>query len=167
MDARMDQSAAPELQLVLFKVADQTYGVEIQQVQRLLPIPPITRIPGAPEFVEGVIEVRGDVVPVVNMKARLGLDDTSYPQDGRVIIVEAHGSQLGLMVDAVTEVFRIAADAIETPEQASLKVDDPMLKGIGKDGERLIVLVEAEHILSAEAHQQLAPATSQAQALAA
>lgn len=152
MSEAAEATAVAEQQLVLFRVEQEVYGLDIQRVQRLLPIPPITKIPGAPDFVEGVTEVRGEVVPVVNMKKRMGYPKTDWSEEARVIIVELDGQDvhLGLIVDAVTEVFKLPTSDIEPVDEAAVKFQDPIVTGIGKDGERLIVLIDANYILSGE-----------------
>ncbi|MBC7286544.1 MAG: purine-binding chemotaxis protein CheW [Armatimonadetes bacterium] len=152
MTKAAEAGAASEQQLVLFRVSKEVYGIDIHKVQRLLPIPPITKIPGAPDFVEGVTEVRGEVVPVVNMRKRMGYQDTEWSDEARVIIVELDGydAHLGLIVDGVSEVFKLPMSEIEPVSEAAVKFRDPLVTGIGKDGERLIVLIDPNYILGAE-----------------
>ncbi len=151
-----------EKQLVLFRVADQTYGLDIHCVQRLLAMPRITRIPGAAGCIAGVTEVRGEVVPLLDMRRRLGCGQFEAGEDGRVVIVETSAGQVGLMVDAVTEVFRLPVSSIEMREQTSVSIDDEIVRGIGKDGDRLIILLDNEKLLRAHEQAQADEMTHQA-----
>lgn len=155
MDDGAGMAAGPEEQLVLFRIAGQTYGLDIHCVQRLLAMPAVTRIPGAPGCVAGVTEVRGQVVPLIDMRRRLGQEPADEAESRRVVIVESGGSQVGLVVDAVTEVFRLPASAVEAREETAVSLDDPLVRGIGKDGQRLIILLDNEEILAPEEQGQL------------
>lgn len=152
MSPQAETAPVAEQQLVLFRIGKEIYGLDIHKVQRLLPIPPITKIPGAPDFVEGVTEVRGEVVPVINMKKRMGYSDAQWSEEARVIIVELDDQDvhLGLIVDAVTEVFKLPTADIEPVDEAAIKFQDPIVSGIGKDGDRLIVLINANYILTSD-----------------
>lgn len=147
--AQSRRSPEADRQFVLFTVGQQVYGVEIRRVQRLLQIPAVTPVPGAPEFVEGVTEIRGKVVALVNTKRRLHMHDTSWTDEARVIIVElSNDTHIGLIVDSVNEVARIPADQIEPPQRAGVTEHDPIAFGIAKHNNRLVILLDPDNILT-------------------
>ncbi|HEM55171.1 MAG TPA: purine-binding chemotaxis protein CheW, partial [Thermodesulfobium narugense] len=94
-----------EIQLVVFKLANEFYGIEISSVQEIIKIQDITRVPKAPDFVEGVINLRGKIVPIVDLRKRFELGQTERTKDTRVIVVETSGNIVGFIVDLVTEIL--------------------------------------------------------------
>ncbi len=146
------QSGMPrEQQLVLFQLENEDYGVDIYSVQRLIQIPEITPVPRAPKFVAGVIEVRGDIIPVINLKSRFGFQNTDVDRNGRVIITEIGDQIVGFLVDAISEVTRIAEGDIEPPSRIVSDVDSEFIAGVGKqvkdEHTRLIIILDLEMVL--------------------
>ena len=138
-------------QLVIFKLADEEFGVDILKVNEIEKLDQgITRVPKAPAFVEGVINLRGEVIPIVDLRRRFGLAMREIGYDSRVIIVEAGGNKVGMTVDAVVEVARINESAIEPAPSIIKGVNSYYLSGVAKLGERLIVLLDLEKALTAE-----------------
>jgi purine-binding chemotaxis protein CheW len=141
-----------EQQLVLFQLAGEDYGVDIYGVQRLIEVPEITRVPRAPDFVAGVIDVRGDVIPVINLKKRFGLDHTENAENGRIVIVEIGEQIVGFLVDGVSEVTRLSGEDIEPPSAIVAGTDTEFIAGIGKQKKgnrnRLIIVLDPEKILT-------------------
>ncbi|HEX7713958.1 MAG TPA: chemotaxis protein CheW [Bacillota bacterium] len=138
-------------QLVIFKLADEEFGVDILKVNEIEKLDQgITRVPKAPAFVEGVINLRGEVIPIVDLRRRFGLAMREIGYDSRVIIVEAGGNKVGMTVDAVVEVARINESAIEPAPSITKGVNSYYLSGVAKLGERLIVLLDLEKALTAE-----------------
>jgi len=148
-----------EEQLVVFELGDESYGVNVTQVQSIIPIQDIVTVPGAPSFVEGVINLRGAVVPVVDLQTRFEL---SLPPNGRravIVIVELDDLQVGLIVDKVTEVIKIPETDIEPPSPLLASVDTAYLRGIGKfKEEQLVILLDLVRIFSSEEQRALAQA---------
>ncbi len=141
-------AAHEERQLVIFDLAAESYGVDINAVQGIIRMQTITRVPRTPEFVEGVINLRGEVIPVVDLRKRFGLTATEETKDSRIVVVYIGGQQVGMVVDAVTEVLRIAADSIEPPSSVITSADSAYLMGIAKLEDRLITLLDLEQALS-------------------
>ena len=112
-----------ERQLVIFDLAAESYGVDINAVQGIIRMQTITKVPRTPEFVEGVINLRGEVIPVVDLRKRFGLTATEETKDSRIVVVYIGGQQVGMVVDAVTEVLRISADSIEPPRAVTESSD--------------------------------------------
>ena len=142
-------------QLVVFELNGEAYGVEVARVQGIIPLQPISVVPGAPAFIEGVINLRGAVVPVVDLRIRFGL---SLPTNGHkpvIVIVELANLHIGLIVDKVTDVTKIAETAIEPPSPLLTSVDTAYLRGIGKFKERLVILLDLGRVFSLEEKQTL------------
>ena len=104
-----------ENQLVVFDLANEHYGVDIAAVEGIIKIQPITAVPRAPSFVEGVTNLRGKVLPVIDLHKRFGLVGVEATKDTRIVVVEMNGTTVGIVVDAVSEVLRISPEAIEPP----------------------------------------------------
>jgi purine-binding chemotaxis protein CheW len=148
-----------EEKLVVFELAGAPYGVNVAQVQSIIPRQEIVTVPGAPSFVEGVVNLRGTIVPVVDMRRRFALPVPTDKQKAVIVIVELEHLQVGLMVDKVTEVTKIAATDIEPPSPLLAGVDTAYLRGIGKVGEqRVIILLDLARIFSRDEQQALAAA---------
>ncbi len=145
-----------EHQLVLFQLSDEDYGVDIYSVQRLIQVPEVTRVPQAPEYVEGVIDVRGDIIPVINLKKRFGFDTTEVSGDGRIVITETGEHIVGFLVDAVSEVTRLSNEDIEPPAPVVVGDRADYVAGIGKQSasgsntSRLIIVLDVAKVLAAE-----------------
>lgn len=149
------------LQLTSFRLGGEEYAVDIAAVQEIVRMSTITRVPKAPAFVEGVINLRGHIVPVIDLRKRFGLAALEPTKATRIVIIQAQGKTIGLIVDAVSEVVRIASSAVSaTPEMVTSGVDAAFFKGVGQLGERLIILLELSHLMSNEEAGALAPATS-------
>lgn len=152
----MEKHGLVEEQVVVFKLNDEMYGVEVHQVQSIIPIQEIAIVPGAPDFIEGVINLRGAVVPVVDLRIRFNLSQPKTVSKSVIVIVEVNELKVGLVVDKVTEVTRIPESAIEPPSPLLTSVDTAYLRGIGKlDGERVIVLLDLQQIFSLREQQHL------------
>ncbi len=146
-------------QLVLFKLGAEEFGVNILQVKEIEKLDQgITRVPRAPHFVEGIINLRGDIIPIVDLRKRFGLTVPSLGYDSRVMIVEVGEALVGMLVDAVVEVLRIPVSSIEPPPPITAGVNSYYLSGIAKIEERLIVLLNLERALSADEAKELAEA---------
>lgn len=104
-----------EKQLVIFDLAEETYGVDIGSVREIIRIQEITKVPRTPEFVEGVINLRGKVIPVIALRKRFRFHQAEATKDTRIVVVDIGGTDIGVVVDAVTEVLRLSGDAVEPP----------------------------------------------------
>ena len=149
-DADEDRGTESLIQLVGFHLGDEEYGFEIQRVQEINRIVEITRVPRTPDFVMGVINLRGKVIPVINLRERFGLPPKEADKDTRIVVVEIQNKILGIMVDAVSEVLRIPASTIEPPPDIVTGVDAAYIEGIAKLPERLLILLDLDKILSRE-----------------
>ena len=144
-----------EQQLVIFELANEFYGVEIATVEGIIKMQPITAVPHAPPFVEGVTNLRGAVLPVIDLRKRFGLAQQPPTRDSRIVVVVMGQLKVGIVVDGVSEVLRVPDEAIEPPSPLVTTVDSSFIKGIAKIAERLIILVALSKVLTAAEQQQL------------
>ncbi len=155
-----------ELQLVTFMLGDEEYGVPISQIQEIDRLSRITRVPRAAKFVEGVTNLRGEVIPVLDTRRRFDLEARASDDRSRIIIVELGGVKTGLIVDSVREVLSLSRkDIAPPPEAIHSGVDQKFISGIGKvdSGKRMVVLLDVEKILSRTEQAQLAEVPLQQQ----
>ncbi|MCC7354165.1 MAG: chemotaxis protein CheW [Anaerolineae bacterium] len=139
-----------EEQLVVFELAGESYGVEISRVQEIDRMQQITVVPRTPAFVEGVINLRGRITPVVDTRTRFGLPKAEVTPLTRIVVVKAGEEWVGLVVDAVSEVLRIPVDSIEPPSAMVTTADSAYLRGIAKLDQRLIILLDLDRVLDKE-----------------
>jgi|SRR3972149_2097086 len=146
-------TASGLLQLVSFNLGDEEYGVEILKVQEINRMVHITRVPKAPHFVEGVINLRGKVIPIVDLRKRFGLPEKAPDRNTRIIVVETTGKTVGLIVDGVSEVLRLSSDTIEPPPPMVAGVDAEYIWGVGKLEDRLLILLDLGKVLAKETQE--------------
>lgn len=144
-----DTQISSELQLVIFRLAQEEYGLPITKVQEINRLVPITKLPQTPSFMEGVINLRGRIIPVIDLRKRFQLTVTEHTEDNRIIIVEVNGQTVGVIVDAVTEVVRLPAASVEPPPPAFI-LDAQYIHGVGKLDERLLILLDIDKILTSQ-----------------
>ena len=145
----------PEEQLVTFSLGSEEFGVDIMCVQEIIRIPPITRVPKAPNYVEGVINLRGNVLPVISLRTRFGMTRAEETDLSRIIVLQVQTKVFGIRVDAVTEVLRLDSETIEPPPPIAIGMDSQFIRGVGKIGERLLILLELDQIMSGEISHEL------------
>lgn len=138
-----------ELQLVVFRLAKEEYGLPITKVQEINRLVPITKLPQTPSFMEGIINLRGRIIPVIDLRKRFSLAISEHNDDTRIIIVEVSGQTVGIIVDAVTEVVRLPAASVEPPPPTFI-LDARYIYGVGKIDGRLLILLEIDNILTTQ-----------------
>jgi purine-binding chemotaxis protein CheW len=139
-----------EMQLVAFKVGREDFGVDVKKVEGVISMVNITRMPRTPDFVEGIINLRGQIVAVVDLAARLGIDAAELGSATRIVVVEAQEVKVGLIVES-PEVINISNDDIEaSPTIASSDVNSSFIRGVVKLGDRLLILLDVDRVLSDE-----------------
>ncbi len=143
------------LQLVSFLIGDEEYGVDILLVQEIIRMMEITKVPNSPDFVDGVVNLRGRIIPVIDLRAKLGMPRKEHDKNTRIIVVEVAGKTVGFIVDAVTEVLRIPASITEPPPDIVAGVNAEFIKAVGKLDDRLLILIDIEKILSTQEKIQL------------
>ena len=155
MDDIMQRKDDELLQLVTFSTGDEEFGVDILKVQEIILPMAITKVPKAPEFVEGVINLRGKVIPVIDLRRRFGLK--SKPQDKytRIIVIEINEMIVGFVVDSISEVLRIPASTVEPPPPVVAGLESEYISGVGKLADRLLILLDLDRLLSKEDQEAL------------
>lgn len=136
-----------ELQLVTFRLANEEYGLPITKVREINRLVPVTKLPQTPSFMEGIINLRGLIIPVIDLRKRFEMTIGAHDEDTRIIIVEISGQIVGVIVDAVTEVVRLHTANIE-PAPATVAVDLQYIDGVGKIDDRLIILLDIDKVLT-------------------
>lgn len=139
-----------ERQLVTFKVADEEFAVDIMQVQEIIRLEKVTKVPHAPGFVEGVVNLRGSVLPVIDLRKRVHIGTKVYSDATRVVVVDLKGVKTGIIVDSVSEVMRVHTRHIEpAPAIVRSRYGDEIIEGVGKlnNGERMFLLLRAAELL--------------------
>ncbi len=139
-----------EDQMVTFSLASEEFGIDIMKVQEIIRIPPITRVPKARDFIEGVINLRGNVIPVVNLRVRFGMPLEKETDLSRIVVLQINGKVFGIRVDGVTEVLRLNSESIEPPPPIALGMDANFIRGVGKIGERLLILLKPDQLMDGD-----------------
>lgn len=152
----MSQSnSIQDCQVVVFNLDKQVYGVPISAVLEIIRMEEITGLPQAPHFIEGIIEIRGKVIPVMDLRKRFGLQVTGHTQATRIIIVDMDNTTMGIIVDSVTEVLQIASESVEPPPPVVSGVDQAFLDGIALLDKRMIILLNLARVLHDEEKEAL------------
>jgi purine-binding chemotaxis protein CheW len=146
--AERDYETGEEIQVVAFQLGKEEYAVDILNVQEINKLLNITRIPRAEKHFEGVVNLRGNIIPVINLHTRFNLESIGDEDDKRIIVFQFEDVRAGIIVDQVSEVLRIKTKDIEEASYNSL--DARMIKGIAKVGERLLILLDLKKILGLE-----------------
>ena len=142
------------VQLVSFMLDDVEYGVDILSVHEILRFPELTRLPNTPPFIKGVINLRGNVIPVVDMRIRFGFKEGAVTDLTRIIVVETDGKQVGILVDNVYQVVRIPVSSIDPPSDLITGISEDFISGIGRLRDRLIVLLNMTQIIFLEDNEE-------------
>ena len=143
-------------QIVGLELAGELYGVEIGRVQEIIRMQPTTVVPNGPAFVEGLTNLRGHVIPVMDLRKRFGLAASEPTRRSRIVVAEMGGHIVGLVVDAVSEVLRVDADQVEPPSSLVTTAESAYLRGVAKLEERLVLLLDLSRILSTGEGEALA-----------
>jgi purine-binding chemotaxis protein CheW len=136
-----------ELQIVGFRVGQQSFGVPISVIHEIVRVPEITAVPDSPDFVEGVINLRGKIVPVVDLRKRFGEKTITCNRKNRILVSESEGKLVGLIVDAASEVLKISESEIDPPPQVLEQRELNYVTGLGKLDGRLIILIDLNKTL--------------------
>jgi purine-binding chemotaxis protein CheW len=139
-----------DLQVVGFRIGNETFGVRIASVREIVRVPEITTVPSAPETVEGVINLRGKIIPVMDLRKRFGHVDIQPDKKNRILVVELQNKLVGLIVNAASEVLKIPPSEIEAPGSVFAEGESSYVTGVGKLKGRLIILLDVSKLL----HQQ-------------
>ena len=146
MNAR-NPAMEKDLQVVGFRIGNETFGVRIGSVREIVRVPEITAVPSAPETVEGVINLRGKIIPVMDLRKRFGQSEIQPDKKNRILVVELEGKLVGLIVNAASEVLKIAPSDIEAPGNLFSEGESSYVTGVGKLKGRLIILLDIAKLL--------------------
>lgn len=138
------------LQLVSFCLSGEEYGIDILSVQEINRMLPLTRVPNAPATVEGIINLRGKVIPVMNLRKKFSLGEKEADKDTRIIVVNVEKRTIGIIVDSVSEVLRLQSDKVQPSPSLVSNKQSEYIKGIGKVGERLLILLDLSQVFNEE-----------------
>lgn len=134
---------------VIFRLGDEEFGIDVMNIKEIAKITTITRVPRSADFIEGVINLRGSLATVINLRKRFGFKPKEIDADSRIIIAELEDKPVGILVDAATEVLRIPVSDIEaTPEMVTTEISKEYLRGVGKVENRLIILLDLKQVLT-------------------
>jgi purine-binding chemotaxis protein CheW len=136
-----------DLQVVGFRIGNETFGVRIGSVREIVRVPEITAVPSAPETVEGVINLRGKIIPVMDLRKRFGQSDVKPDKKNRILVVELENKLVGLIVNAASEVLKISPSEIEAPGNLFAEGESGYVTGVGKLKGRLIILLDIAKLL--------------------
>jgi purine-binding chemotaxis protein CheW len=136
------------LQLVTFTISNEEFGLDILKVHEIIRTMEITKVPRAPDFVEGVINLRGKVIPIIDLRKRFGMDSKPHDSQTRIIVVEINAMIVGFVVDSVSEVLRIPSNTVEPPPPIVSGIDSEYISGVGKLENRLLILIDLNRLLS-------------------
>lgn len=145
-----DQSEDKILQYVTFRLDDETYGINVMQIQEVLRYSEIAPVPGAPHYVLGIINLRGNVVTVIDTRTRFGLAQSDVSDQTRIVVLELEGQVVGVLVDSVAEVVYLKESEIETAPNVGNDESARFIQGVCNKNGELIILVEFEKMLSEE-----------------
>ena len=141
------QSHRDLIQLVSFHIGGEEFGLDILRVQEIIRVQQLTRVPNSPDYVDGVINLRGKVIPVIALRRRFGLEERPHDKETRIVVTEVQGTVLGFIVDSVSEVLRMPSETVEPPPRLG-KVEREYVSGVGKLDDRLLILLDIDRLMS-------------------
>lgn len=145
-----DQPQGILLKLVGFYLGTEEYAVDILRIKEIKLMQQITKVPKAPDFVEGVINLRGDIVPIIDLKKKLNLGEAVIDEETKIIVVEIEGKMVGMIVDEVSEVIEIEDTKLAPPPPIIAGIEGEYLKGVGRMKDKLLILLDITQILTSE-----------------
>ena len=154
-ESKTQELAAEVKQLISFTVGDEEYGLELLRVKEVIRVREITWLPKAPSFVKGIINLRGDVIPIIDLRDKFGLESREQTAQTRVIVVEVEGRLMGMVVDSASQVVRIPADQIDPPPPVLGGFSEAFITGVGKLDDKLVILLNADAILTVDEKRAL------------
>ncbi|HMI50680.1 MAG TPA: chemotaxis protein CheW [Candidatus Saccharimonadales bacterium] len=144
-----------DLQIVGFRIGNEMYGVRIGSVREIVRVPEITSVPSAPDMIEGVINLRGKIIPVMDLRKRFGLTEIVQDKRNRILVVELDGKLIGLIVNAASEVLKIPPSDIEAPGSVFAEGESSYVTGVGKLKGRLVILLDINKLLHRPEYKRL------------
>lgn len=154
--AENQQFSGEVFQVVSFRLGHEEYGVDISQVQEIIRMVEITHVPRAPRFMEGVINLRGQLIPIIDLRTRFAMERNEPTKSTRIVVTEIGSKRVGMVVDAVSEVLNIPIENVEDAPEMVAGVGTEYIQGVGKVAERLIILLDLTMVINSAEKQQLA-----------
>lgn len=149
------QGPGEVIQVVSFHVESEEYGVDIAQVQEIIRMVEVTHVPRAPHFMEGVINLRGQLIPIIDLRTRFGMPRADHTKSTRIVVTEIGSKKVGIVVDSVSEVLHIPIENVEEAPDMIAGVGTEYIQGVGKVNERLIILLDLTMVITGEEKSQL------------
>ena len=143
------------IQLVSFRLAQEEYGIEITRVREIILMGQVTRVPQTPAYVKGLINLRSTVIPVIDLRIRFGLPESEVTDESRIMVVNVSGKTIGIVVDAVSEVLRVATDQIAPPPPTVVGMGTEYLTGLVKLEKQLLILLDIDRLLQEKEREEL------------
>ncbi|AOT72697.1 chemotaxis protein CheW [Geosporobacter ferrireducens] len=144
-----------EKQYVIFRLGKEEYGVEIVNVKEICEYKESVKVPNTPRFVDGIINLRGDITPIINLKKRFNLPEGDVNSDTRIIVININNRQVGFIVDEASQVLRITEEDIEPAPELVAGIEKKYIIGVGKLADRIILLLDLEYILSEDEKEKI------------
>jgi purine-binding chemotaxis protein CheW len=155
-DARKQTQASGEaVQVVSFRLGREEYGVDISQVQEIIRLVDITHVPRAPRFIEGVINLRGQLIPIIDLRTRFDMARIEPTKSTRIVVTEIGSKRIGIVVDSVSEVLNIPVENVEETPEIVAGVGTEYIRSVGKLGDRLIIMLDLTRVVSGDEKRQL------------
>ena len=136
------------VQVATFHIGAEEYGVDISQIQEIIRMVEVTRVPRTPDFMDGVINLRGQLIPIVDLRTRFGMERVAPTKATRIIVTDIGTKRVGIVVDSATEVVTIPIESIEEPPEMIAGVGADYLQGVGKIGDRLVILLDLTMVIA-------------------
>ncbi|QXM05783.1 chemotaxis protein CheW [Crassaminicella indica] len=144
-----------EKQYVIFKLENESYGVDIMRVQEICEYKESVKVPNTPKFVDGIINLRGDIIPIISLRKKFNLQEEQVNSDTRIIVIHLQENQVGFLVDEASQVLRINEEDIEPAPEIVTGVDKKYITGVGKLEDKIVLLLDLEYILTDYEKEQI------------
>jgi purine-binding chemotaxis protein CheW len=142
--------AADSMQLVSFKLSDETYGIEITRIREIILVGEITQVPETPHYIKGLINLRSTVIPVIDLRSRFGLPEGTLTGESRIMVLNVGNRTIGIVVDAVSEVLRVAGDQISPAPPTVASLGNEYMTGLVRLDEQLLILLDVDQLFGEE-----------------
>ena len=150
MEAVATKTKVTEGKFLTFILGSEVYGIEILKVREIIKLMDITTVPRTPDYLKGVINLRGKVIPIVDLRSKFTMPEVEHTQETCIIVAEVNQTSIGIIVDSVSEVSNIDSDEIEEAPHLGQNIDTHFILGLGKTKERIVILLDIELVLSSE-----------------
>lgn len=140
---------ADTIQVASFRIGSEEYGVDISQIQEIIRMVEITKLPRTPDFVEGVINLRGQLIPIIDLRTRFGMERAELTKNSRIIVTDIGTKRVGIIVDSASEVLTLPMESIEQAPEIIAAAGTDYIQGVGKTGDRLVILLDLTMVVSA------------------